>query len=177
MKINVAHLLVEGLGATLYHEIDEPPHAIDEDLVAIAPVVGRVKLTRTNRGILADAELSTCLRQQCSRCLEPAQSPVTARFVEEYYPTVDLRTGHVVSAPEGGMGFMLTEAHELDLFEPFRQYVLIELPMKPLCQTNCAGLCARCGHNLNEGPCRCQAEPADVRLGPLAEWLQANRLH
>ena len=43
----------------------------------------------------------------------------------------------------------------LDLSEAVRQYALLALPMKPLCQEDCAGLCPQCGANLNGGSCSC----------------------
>ena len=36
-----------------------------------------------------------------------------------------------------------------------REAVILGLPMKPLCREACAGLCSRCGEDLNQGPCRC----------------------
>jgi uncharacterized protein len=140
-------------------------------------LTGTVKLNRTNRGVLADADLATDLRLECSRCLEEVVVPIKTRFTEEYYPTVDLRSGATVGRPEGGSGYMLNEAHELDLTEPVRQSVLLELPMKPLCRTDCAGLCPRCGQDLNQRACDCELEPTDPRLGQLAEWLKSNRVH
>jgi uncharacterized protein len=174
MKYNVAQLLVEHLGSTRQYEIDQPPRDIDEGVRAAAPIEGQVKFTRTNRGILADARLRTELQQECSRCLEDIVTPVSVRFVEEFYPTVDLRTGLPIKAPEGGTGFMLTEAHEVDLTEPVRQSVLLELPMKPLCRPDCAGLCPTCGKKLNEGPCGHEDEPADHRMSALADWLKSH---
>src|SRR5690242_9606615 len=132
MKYNAAQLLVEPPGTTRQYELDEPPYEIDEGVRPSAPLAGLVKLTRTNRGILADVKAHTELTQECSRCLETVVSPVDVTFVEEFYPTVDLRTGQPVQRPDGGAGFMLNEAHEVDLTEPVRQSVLLEIPMKPL---------------------------------------------
>ncbi len=177
MKYNAAQLLVEHAGATRDYDIDDPARVLDEGVEAVARLVGHVKLSRTNRGIVADAHIATEIRQECSRCLELVLSPVEAHIVEEFYPTVDLRTGQPLGRPEGGTGFMMTEAHEVDLAEPFRQAVLLELPMKPLCQPNCAGLCPHCGTNLNERLCSCVEESIDPRLAALADWLKADRLH
>ena len=177
MQYNVAQLLQDDIGTVRLHELDEPPYMIDPGIEAVAPLTGRVRLMRTNRGVLADVDLTTQLHLECSRCLEDVSVPMHTRFTEEFYPTVDLRTGLAVKAPEGGTGFMLTEAHELDLTEPVRQQVLLDLPMQPLCRADCAGLCPSCGHNLNQGPCECAREPADARLGTLAQWLKANEVN
>jgi uncharacterized protein len=174
MRWNVAGLLKDDVGAIRRYEFSEPPYEIDRGVEAAEPVVGEIKLMRTNRGIVADARILTRVRQQCSRCLDDLTTQISARFSEEYFPTVDLRTGQPIARPEGGDGFMLTEAHELDIAEPVRQAVLLAQPMKPLCRPDCRGLCPQCGQNLNLGQCACAPEPADPRLAKLADWLKTN---
>ncbi len=43
----------------------------------------------------------------------------------------------------------------LDLSDLIRQVVDAALPLVLLCNEDCAGLCATCGKNLNEGTCEC----------------------
>lgn len=55
----------------------------------------------------------------------------------------------------------------VDLTDEVRQSIILALPTYPVCRTACRGVCAKCGKNLNEGPCACtQAEPDD-RWGAL----------
>ena len=49
--------------------------------------------------------------------------------------------------------------------------VILNLPSKHLCKENCKGLCAKCGKNLNEGSCRCDAGEPDPRFDKLRELL------
>ena len=174
MRWNVAGLLQDDVGAIRQYELNEPPYEIDPGIVTTRPLTGTVKVTRTNRGVLAEARVQTAVRQECSRCLEDVTAPVSAKIAEEYFPTVDLRTGAAATRPEDE-GYMLTDAHELDLTEPVRQAVLLEQPMKPLCRADCRGLCPNCGQNLNERACACTPEPADPRLSQLADWLKSNQ--
>ena len=48
-------------------------------------------------------------------------------------------------------------------FEEF----LLALPVKALCSEECKGLCPKCGHNLNTGPCACVNDEGDPRLAAL----------
>jgi uncharacterized protein len=95
---------------------------------------------------------------------------------EEFLPTVTIDAGTpqaVKSAQAIREGlFTLDSYHSLDLTEAVRQYVIINLPMKPLCRRDCAGLCASCGVNLNDHQCGCSAG-VDSRWGPLQELLAA----
>ncbi len=49
-----------------------------------------------------------------------------------------------------------------------RDAVVTSLPFAPLCRADCAGLCARCGADLNLEPCVCPPQ-TDVRWAALAE--------
>ncbi len=177
MKYNVSHLLRESVGTTQVFELNDPPRKIEEGIETVSPTVGTVRLTRTNRGIVADATVSTMVAQVCSRCIADITVPLRFRVVEEYYPTVDLRTGKPISIPDQGSGFLLTEAHELDLTEPIRQFSVLEMPMAPVCREDCLGLCLQCGENLNTGHCECPRGPVDARLATLSDWLKKNQLN
>jgi uncharacterized protein len=71
-------------------------------------------------------------------------------------------------SPEEPSAFTIDEHHILDLTEGIRQYALMAIPMKPLCNKDCAGLCQKCGQNLNQGKCNCPAEEIDPRWSKLA---------
>jgi uncharacterized protein len=45
----------------------------------------------------------------------------------------------------------------LDLGAAVREELALLVPSFPLCRESCAGLCARCGMDLNVGACRCGA--------------------
>jgi uncharacterized protein len=48
------------------------------------------------------------------------------------------------------------------------EQVQLAIPMKPLCDENCLGLCPNCGANRNRERCQCEAAVADDRWGALA---------
>ena len=50
---------------------------------------------------------------------------------------------------------MFHDGRRLDLGEQARETLLLEIPVAPHCREDCAGLCPRCGADLNEGPCGC----------------------
>ena len=53
---------------------------------------------------------------------------------------------------------------EIDLEQPIRDLVVPELPLVPLCDEACLGLCPSCGANRNETAVRlCGSESADPR--------------
>jgi uncharacterized protein len=52
------------------------------------------------------------------------------------------------------------------------EQVLLAIPMKTICRSDCKGLCPHCGTNLNSDECRCESHAGDPRLAPLARLKQ-----
>ena len=50
-----------------------------------------------------------------------------------------------------------------DLSDDIRQNIMLNLPMKLLCDKSCKGLCSNCGSNLNEKQCDCKNSTDDPR--------------
>ena len=62
------------------------------------------------------------------------------------------------------------EADAADLDDIVRTIFVLNMDSKLLCKDDCAGLCCKCGKNLNEGPCACQKE-LDPRFAALRQLL------
>jgi len=169
MLINVSQLLKEPIGSSRSYKIDEVISAGEGES---RPVRGKVDMVRTDRGILVAGELRTEVELTCSRCLGRYTTPLTMQFEEEYVPTVDVFSGAPLPSPEEPTPFTIDEHHIIDLDEAVRQYTLLTIPMKPLCREDCAGICAECGKNLNEGPCGCPQRAMDPRWAALNKLIQ-----
>ena len=61
------------------------------------------------------------------------------------------------------------EEGRLDLSAWARDTLSLSLPEQVLCREDCAGLCAGCGANLNDGACTCGSPVPDTRWSKLAE--------
>jgi uncharacterized protein len=160
MHINVAQLLKESIGSSRSFQIDESLGTDD-----INSVKGEVTLIRTNRGIMAKAGMTAGVTGICSRCLKPIDYEVNYDFNEECLPNMSTSEG--LPSPDQTDNITIDENHMLDLSEVIRQYALLAMPVKPLCRPDCAGICPSCGHNLNQGPCRCPSNVHDQRWSKL----------
>ena len=169
MQINVSQLLRESIGSIREYQLDEVVDSTGDG--KDGRIQGNCSLLRTQRSILAKCVLKTEVELTCSRCLSPFRYPLTLKFEEEYLPTVDAVSGAPIPLPEEAGVFTIDEQHILDLTEAVRQYTLLAVPMKPLCQEECAGLCQNCGHNLNQGLCGCLAQDIDPRWSKLTKLL------
>jgi uncharacterized protein len=159
VQVNVSGLLKSPLGTKRNYQVSDVINISGGDNL----VQGEVELTRTDRGILVRARLSTEVEVTCSRCLVSFRYPLNLSFEEEYFPVIDIVSGSSLPSPEEPGSFTIDPNHTLDLTEAVCQYVLLALPMKPLCRVDCAGLCPACGHNLNQGPYACPSQKLDLR--------------
>ena len=54
---------------------------------------------------------------------------------------------------DGGYAF---SGEQIDLGLMLEDNLVLSLPSRHLCGQTCAGLCPKCGKDLNEGPCGCE---------------------
>ena len=97
---------------------------------------------------------------ECVRCLGPSQQPLNIDFTELFAFNRD-------SITESGL--LLPESGYIDLAPLIREYMLLEVPISPVCREDCLGLCPVCGENLNEKPHTHEDELVDPRLEKLKE--------
>ena len=79
-------LMAEPAGTVFEYDIPAVHVELDEELATTEPVTGRMRVTRTNRGLIVDARIHTSLAGECARCLRPIVTPVDARIDEEVLP-------------------------------------------------------------------------------------------
>jgi uncharacterized protein len=168
MQINVSQLLQEPIGSTREYDISADAQIIGDGNTY--HVQGNCRLLRTQRSVLVKCVLDTEVELICNRCLRRFRHPLKIKFEEEYVPTVDIHSGATLPPPDDAGSFTIDERHNIDLTEAIRQYSLMAVPMKALCNENCAGLCPKCGKNLNLGKCDCPADASDPRWAKLTKF-------
>jgi uncharacterized protein len=95
---------------------------------------------------------------QCARCLTPTTQRLSIDFTELYAFT---------PRQTSESGLILPEDQHIDLEPLVREYMLLEVPISPLCKEDCQGLCPVCGQNRNDVDCQHQVEDIDPRLAKL----------
>jgi uncharacterized protein len=111
----------------------------------------------------------TQLELSCSRCLEPFRLPVNAAFDLRYLPASEMSHDEEREIEEEDLETSYYRDDQIDLNELLREQFYLVLPMKPLCDDDCKGLCPQCGTNRNTGTCECDTGWEDPRLAPLKE--------
>ena len=173
---NVAQLLQAPVGTTRSYPLDEREPDLAEELGLLTPIVGTLKLTRTNYGIVADVSYTVDLEQECGRCLDPARSTIESEVSEEFLPSLNVVTGLPESVDADLEAPRVNANHEVDVTDIIRQDIVVQQPLQPLCRPDCPGLCPDCGIELQSGTCACGEGGSlsdNEQLGRLGELLKA----
>ena len=127
------------------------------------PVLASGTVRNTAGVLVMTGMITTCIHGVCDRCAadfdRQVEIPIHAVLVKELANEEN----------EDEWVFPL-EADTADLVDIVRTIFVLEMETKLLCNDDCAGLCCRCGKNLNEGPCNCQKE-LDPRFAALRQLL------
>lgn len=141
----------------------------DLELLALSPVRCQGSLTHTAPDFLLHGDLSYEQTVACNRCLKPVQQAVECAIdlvLVERSRKREATADEQLEAQE--LGLVEVEGGVFDSRPLIVEQVELSLPMKPLCREDCAGLCAQCGQDLNEGRCSCVHERVDPRWAALA---------
>jgi uncharacterized protein len=164
---NVAGLLGDVVGADRTYDIADARIELPDELTLAEPISGQVRLTHTNRGVLAQANLRTALATECVRCLRPTTVPLDLAIEDEFLPSLDLATGKPVPTADEPEALRLSDHHELDLERSVFDAISLAEPIAPLDRPDCPGLCPICGLPLDEGAHDHPDDDIDPRLEAL----------
>lgn len=175
LTFNVAGLLGEPAGSVREYRVDDVALDPGEGLQLTRPVSGRIRLLRTNRGLVVESDLTTTLAGECARCLRPTETDVLVRLDEEVLPSIDLASGAPVELEEGEdpETTRLNDHHELELRPLVAEAISLAEPIAPLCEPDCPGLCEECGERLTPGHSHGDG-PIDPRLEALRGFRVAD---
>ena len=133
-----------------------PRGAAETDVFPEAVVHVKVRLESFSGGLRARGHVEAPWHGVCRRCSAPvlgySSVSVNERFVDERGP--------------GDEDSYVIEHDFVDLAPLAHDAILLDLPLAPLCRSDCQGLCPFCGIDRNEATCECQA-PLDPRWATL----------
>jgi len=170
MKLRVDEITAESRNFAFAEPADEINRALASGPVheyrLMRPAEVDIACYRAGTELFVEGTIAVAANASCARCAEDFPMTTHRRFRYVLAPRVigdeaegDLR--------RDDLEFTLYSGDEVDLTPMVREQVFLALTGRPLCRDDCAGLCARCGANLNEGRCACRAETHDPRLAVL----------
>lgn len=172
--INTANLMSKIGNTEHFHETAELPSLPtgEEEVELNGPVEISADLMWTGKEIDAQVRAVADILAPCGRCLESVRLHLDLAFAEAFRPGEEPGSGD--EPGEGDKVVTYFQGDTIDLSSSVAENIVLNLPMKPLCRSDCRGLCPRCGCNLNVESCKCPVEIGDPRLAVLGDLLKTN---
>lgn len=164
MKINILEIPEEGI------HIDEQVAGIDLDSIE-ADVRVEADVTRALDDIVVRGNVSVSMGLQCGRCLEDFRADLEVPLDLLLRPKPEV----IDEEDEDDTESVFYEGEVFDLAPVVKELLVLSMPIKPLCDEACKGLCPKCGQNLNEGKCGCVTTEIDQRFSALKDYLDKKR--
>jgi len=134
VKIDINKIPLEGL--TLENKVSPSALDLDTDTVKfLEPITIRADVSRITNAVTVNLSLSGSMHLNCSRCLKEFDIALKKA----------VRLNYQVNNSEP----------VIDLGQDIKEEIILDYPIKHLCNPDCKGLCPKCGKNLNEGGCSC----------------------
>jgi uncharacterized protein len=162
MKIKVDQIPDTGLQLDLTYDKDwlkriQKGHR-EEDFDFTTPITAHLELNRSGKNVSIMGELAGELRPKCSRCLKSFKYNLVTNFQGSLTPLPQRFENEDIELSGEDMEFSFYQGGEIDLDEVISEQLVLAVPLNPLCQEECKGLCSQCGADLNERECNCQRE-------------------
>ena len=145
----------------------ESPIGIDVIAVPAGILNLDLRLESVAEGILATGEFDVVAKGECIRCLDPIELELNRDFQELY--------AYEASPDEEEDDQLLMDGDILDLEAPIRDAIVLALPINPLCDEECEGLCPECGQKWAELPEDHAHEQLDARWSALKGLLEEEK--
>jgi uncharacterized protein len=152
-----------------------PPGEVDlhgEGVRQVGPMEWSGYIQRHGAGFRLQGRLAAELELQCVRCLESRRESVRKECELYFEPreTLLYAENDEIQLEESDTQTSFITGTELALSEIIREQVFLALPMKPLCSSECLGLCSVCGVNLNTHLCECSTQDFNPAFEGLLEF-------
>ena len=128
----------------------------------VRPVLAQGRVVNHAGALVLNGTARSELDLVCDRCGK--------EFSREKVVPLDMLLADTLEQEDSEDEIFLLDGNELDLDELVTTAFVLAMDTKNLCSEDCKGLCAKCGADLNLGPCGCRPE-VDPRLAALAQLL------
>lgn len=143
-----------------------------DELAGVGPVTIEATATKGDQAgeYLVDGTSQFMADLTCSRCVEPYPFANSATFHLRFRPRLEVsQENEEVEIGSEDLDVEFYTERQIPLRDLAAEQVQLAIPMKPLCDENCLGLCPKCGVNRNRERCNCEASAGDERWGALHE--------
>jgi len=132
-------------------------------------------VTKNRDQVIFDGILNHPVKLMCARCTEDFNRTIKTDlvFVLKFIPETDEELLDTEDSDD--FCFLPEGTIEYDFTNFVRERIILEVDLKPLCSSECKGICASCGKNLNNEECNCSTDKSDERWLPLKDLIDRRK--
>lgn len=155
MKVDVRDIPAEGLHLEISLDANElQTKAGGVDFFVLPPVSANLELLKSDGEIFVRGDISSVIKLKCARCLKEFEYKISSNIDIVYTREI----GYYIKEKEltrEEIGINYLKGDEIDIDSVLLEQISLDMPMQPLCNPDCRGVCPRCGADLNQGECGC----------------------
>lgn len=177
MLINIS-AIKDQHGASVRESLQE---TLDLELPGGADLTGPVSIsaevTHAGETFHVQGKVSGNFQAECDRCLTGFKAPFHSEFQGEFVRTHAGRNSSRTDfdsekdLPSAEDDLYQFQGDVIDLAELVSEAILLAMPMKYLCRTDCQGLCPSCGMPKGAESCGCEVEEINPNFEALRKLL------
>lgn len=175
--VPVAQMAARAGSSMQLHRVFPAPEGIGDSVIGVKPgsdVTVDCNFDSVVDGLMFQGTITARVHAECSRCLMPLHRDWSV-YVCAFFAQVESKGGARSNnskfnrsngdnddledadiwdeGDDSGNVYPLVGGGDFaDIEALIRDTMVSELPLKPLCEPDCKGLCSQCGENLNEHP-------------------------
>jgi len=130
LRINIGFIVHEELGYSRKFHFEFPELRLEPDL-HLKNLMATAKFSRTRQGLLFEISMQAQTPLQCARCLDTFDQPLDSQVTELFaFDERSIDEAELI-VPRDGI---------IDLAPLLREYLILEIPIKPICKPDCSGI-------------------------------------
>ena len=166
MKLKVSEIPEEGIDVDEQTSIGLNEHETQASV--------RLHIDKRGPQVLVKGTVEAGMLLMCSRCLQEFARDVSMPVDLVYNPVEEMEEERgAIGKKELDMGFYREDEIDTDVIAA--EQLLLNVPIKVLCNEACKGICPGCGRDLNVEGCACPAgEKTSSKFDELKKYFKGN---
>lgn len=167
MNINISDIVkIEGASLdVVFQEKIEELNSVENTIEFNSPVVFTGSFTNIGGVLRLNGKLSVDYVTNCYRCLKDINSELQAVVKEDFIESTKAADHDEAYTYEGNF---------VSIDKVLKDNIVLNIPMKQICNEACMGLCPVCGNDRNEKACQCKEETMNPKLEVLKNFFNSD---
>lgn len=136
-----------------------------------APVTYELTVSKFDDTVAVEGPVNVAARVACSRCLEEFDLEMSVDMSINILPKTTLPESAEMELHTEDLDVYYYEGDEIDIDPFIYEEVVLNVPVRPLCDEACKGICPTCGKNKNTELCECPDAPLSLLGEKLKSFL------